>query len=319
MIRTTVLAVVLVAAVAAACPAREEGVRGPADEADTLAAADLLPAAAELDGWKEEGGVLLYGPDDLWEYIDGQAVTFLMYDLRGAAVRRYLDAEGREYKIEVYEHGSPLMAFGIYSRFRSPEAEFIDMGGGGFVDEYSLHFWKGRFYVLVGAYDEGGGNLPGMKFLASTVAAGIPGGAGEPEEVSLFPPDGLAAGSVTFISRGVMGSGKLPPAFSGEYPDGDRKVRLYLFPLESTAAAGAAFEAYVEELGAEVEEVAAGEAVYEAAAGEVPYRGPVMAFRYAAFMGIVTGFEKGSGVPRRLAAETVALIRKRGGDSPGVD
>ncbi len=276
--------------------------------AGEVSPAGLLPGENDLEGWKKNGETLFYGPDDLWEYINGQAEAFLMYDFREVAAQHYLDGSDLEIKIEIYEHGSPLMTFGIYSQFRSPEVSCLDIGNEAFGDEYSLHFWKGRFYVKVYAYDEGEKSGAEMKMFAGIVAGRIPDEGGEPAETSLFPRGGLVEKSVTFVSEGVMGSGKLPPAFSGDYTVGDGKGRLYIFPLESGDAAAEIFGWYVGELGAAAGEAGSGKMKYSVADGEAPYRGPVKAFMCGRFMGVVTGFGAGSKAAGALAGETVALI-----------
>ena len=280
--------------------------------AGEVSPAGLLPGENDLEGWKKDGETLLYGPGNLWEYINGQAESFLMYDFREVAAQHYIDGSDLEIKVEIYEHGNSLMTFGIYSQFRSPDGLYLDIGNEGFGDEYSLHFWKGRFYVKIYAYEEGEKSSAAMREFSGIVAGRIPDEGGEPSETSLFPRGGLVEKSVTYVSEGVMGSGKLPPAFSGEYKVGGEKGKLYIFPLESDEAAAGIFGWYTGELGASAGEAGSGKMKYSVADGEAPYRGAVKAFIYGRFMGVVTGFEAGSKAAGTLAGETVALIEEFG-------
>jgi hypothetical protein len=273
-----------------------------------LSAGTLLPGEKDLEGWKLDGEALFYTSGNLWEYINGQAETFLMYDFREVAAQHYLDSSDLEIKVEIYEHGDPLMTFGIYSQFRSPEGAYLDFGNEAFGDEYSIHFWKGRFYVTVSAYDEGEKSGEAMKMFAGIVAAGIPEEGGEPKETGLFPGSGLVEKSITYVTEGVMGSGKFPPAFTGDYMSGEEKGKLYLFPLESEAGAAELFAWYTGELEAKAGEAMSGKMKYAVAEGEAPYRGPVKVFRFGRFMGIVTGFGAGSKTAVSIADETVALV-----------
>jgi len=231
-----------------------------------------------------------------------------MYDFHEVAAQHYLNASDLEIKVEIYEHGDSLMTFGIYSQFRSPEGSYLDFGNEGFGDEYSIHFWKGRFYVKVYAYDEGDESAAAMKVFAGIVAGRIPGEGGEPKETGLFPRGGLVEKSVTYISEGVMGSGKLPPAFTGNYLIGEEKGKLYIFPLESEEAAKKSFDWYKKEIGATASGEFAGKTGFEAAGGEAAYRGPVLVFRSGRVMGIAAGFEDGSDTASSLVLDTVALI-----------
>ena len=276
--------------------------------AGETAPGDLLPVEKDLDGWKKDGEALLYRPDNLWEYINGQAESFLMYDFHEVAAQHYLDGSGLEIKVEIYGHGDPLMAFGIYTQFRSPENAFLDIGNEAFGDEYSLHFWKGRFYVKVYAYEEGEKSSEAMKMFAGLVAGTIPEEGGEPHMVSLFPRDGLIEKSVVYITEGVMGSGKLPPVFTGDYLIGEEKGRLYLFRLDSEDAAAETFSWYAGEIGAAPEKAVSNGAEYSVADGEAPYRGAVKVFRYGIFMGIVTGFPADSGSAGKISGEFLEMV-----------
>ena len=114
----------------------------------------LLPAPAEIKGWKADGLPGIYDPETLWEYIDGSAETFLAYDFRGMIVQDYVSSSDKGLKVEIYEHGSPLMAFGIYSQFRSPGVKLYDIGAEAFGDEYSIAFRKDRYYVRVAIFEK---------------------------------------------------------------------------------------------------------------------------------------------------------------------
>jgi hypothetical protein len=270
--------------------------------------ASLLPAGGEIEGWRVDGGELSYGPENLWEYINGQAESFLMYDFRSVAARRYMKGEDLEIKAEIYDHGSPLMAFGIYSQFRSPGGTYLDIGNEAFGDDYSLHFWKGRFYVKISAYDDGEESGEAMKRFARTIAGKIEEGGVEPPETALFPGKGLEKKSVTYVTVGALGSGKLPPAFTGEYTAGGEKGKLYIFPLSTEAASKETFEMYVAETGASSGAAGAGKIEYLLASGEAPYRGHMRIFSFGRFMGVLTGFAEGSQEAREIVDEAVMLM-----------
>lgn len=261
----------------------------------------LLPEEGRVEGWKADGDVLFYSADDLWEYINGSAETFLMYDFTCVAVKHYANDSGSEIKVEIYEHGSPLMAFGIFSQYRSPEARSFGFGNESFGDDYTLHFWKGRYYIKVYAYDEGPGVAEAMKEFAEAVDAGIVEAGSIPEEVSIFPAEGLVAGSVTYVTEGVMGSGKLPPAFAASYGEG-AAAKIYLFTLDDAAKAAALFESYSGGIGAETREIESGGTGYGIATGEAPYRGRVVVIKHGKRVAVLSGFGEEAGRAEALAA-----------------
>ena len=59
--------------------------------AGELTPAGLLPSEKDLEGWKKDGEALSYTADNLWEYINGSAETFLMYEFEEVAAQHYLN------------------------------------------------------------------------------------------------------------------------------------------------------------------------------------------------------------------------------------
>jgi hypothetical protein len=296
--KLTTMAVLALAALAAQAGAQEEW---PAPQT-------LLPVPGDVPEWRVDGELLVYGPEDLWEYIDGQAESILRYDFIEVAASHYLDEDGHEIKIDIYQLGSPLMAWGVYTQFRSPDASFLDIGAEGFGDEYSILFWKGPYYVRVQTFDEGEESAHAMRMFARLVADAIDYEGGEPAETEVFPPEGLVPHSLTYVTEGVMGSGSLPAAFVGDYRRGDEEGRLYLFPLDHEEDAGMLLDWYAGEVGAEMRGAGEKGVVWEIGEGEAPYRGRVVVFRQGRWMGVVAGFGAEGGAGEALAGEAAKRI-----------
>ena len=85
---------------------------------------DLLPEPTSFEGWQIAEGPTPYTPDTLWEFLDGGAPRYLAYGLvRMVSVRYQLgDDPLSSVAVEVYEMGSELAAFGIYSSIRPPDS-----------------------------------------------------------------------------------------------------------------------------------------------------------------------------------------------------
>ncbi|HUV37259.1 MAG TPA: DUF6599 family protein [Patescibacteria group bacterium] len=278
-----------------------------------VAIEDLLPATGEINGWEIDGEILRYGPDDLWEYIDGAAENFRAYEFVEVAVRDYLGEAGRGLKVEIYRHASPLMAFGIYSQFRGPGLRYLAIGAEGFGDAYSLHFWKDSYYVKVAVFEESGELAAAMERFAEAVAAKIPGAGSFPPEIACFPTAGLIEKSVTYVTEGVLGSGKFPPSFIAEYETGDKQGKMYLSPLEDDVGARRIFEWYAGSIGAAAEERETPQGGVTTAVGSDKYRGEVAVFRYGAWIGVFTGFGGHAREREALMLAAVANIARLAG------
>ncbi len=273
----------------------------------------LLPASGEIRGWMTDGESGLYDSEDLWEYIDGAAEHFLAYGFKKALVQYYTGPGGIELKVEIYEHENSLMAFGIYSQHRSPGAAILDFGNEAFGDDLSLNFWQGDFFVRIYGYEEGGETGKALKEFAAAISGKITDPGAAPLELSLFPEDGMIAHSTTYLTEGVLGTGKLPPAFTARYEQGGGNGRLYIITMETEKEAEGVFDWYAGEIGAVVEKTGSGKGEYTEGTGEAPYRGRVTIFLSGRRIGILTGFEGDGGIERTLASKAVEKFRKIGG------
>jgi len=294
---------ILVVCMAAAALVPYSAARG----AESLAG--LLPEPGAIEGWKEDGEPLEYTAENLWEYINGAAENFLAYDFESVIAQGYVSGDGEGLKVEIYKHADPLMAFGIYTQFRSPGVTFYKVGNEGFGDPYSMHFWKGSYYVKVDVFEESEALGVAMKSFASAVAAGIDETAEEPVEVGYFPREGMVEKSVTYVTEGVLGQGKLPPAFIAEYKTGDIEGKIYLFSLGSEKAASEIYDWYLGVIGANAEDIKSEHGTYLEGYGKDPYRGMMGAFRYGSVMGILTGFGDSQASIGALTKKAVERIK----------
>lgn len=272
--------------------------------------ASLLPASDSIEGWKRDEEHLIYYSGELWEYINGAAEGFLAYEVKAVIVQDYIGESGSGLKIEIYDHQTPLMGFGIYSQHRDPSLQFLDIGTEGFGDEYSLQYWKGRYYVKINVFEASEALSGAMRRFADLVAAAIPGESAFPHELEVFPEEGLDSKSLIYLTEGVLGRGRFPHAFAGDYELGGASGRLYLFSVEGAVEAGALAEWYAGETGAVLSGRTAGDAPYRCGVGRDPYQGEVSIFTYGSWAGVTTGFEGAPAVRRGIIE--LAIDRLRG-------
>ncbi len=279
----------------------------------------LLPASGSIEGWERDGEHLIYYADELWEYINGAAEGFLAYDVEAVVAQDYVSAEGWGLKLEIYDHQTPLMGFGIYSQHRDPELRFLEVGAEGFGDEYSLQCWKGRYYIKINVFETGEALSRAMRLFAEAVAADIPGEASFPSELGVFPEEGLVGKSLTYLTEGVLGRGRFPHAFAGDYELEGASGRLYLFPLGSAGEAEALAGWYAGETGAALDGGTAGRETYRYGTGVDPYQDEVSIFTCHSWVGVVTGFENKQAVRRKIVEGAVHELLDFGLPSPPGD
>jgi hypothetical protein len=151
---------------------------------------------------------------NLYEYIDGGAEAFHMYDML-AMVHREYKAKGTEITVDIYDMGEPLNAFGIYAAERSPDYHFIAIGAEGYSSEQTLNFLQGAFYVKLSAF--GGSTGPVLDAFAKGIAGRIGTGKSMPAVLAFFPAQNLVARSEKYVKKAPLGHDFLEPAAMATY------------------------------------------------------------------------------------------------------
>jgi hypothetical protein len=191
-------------------------------------ALDLAALFPELDGWSRDGKIETFQPENLYEHIDGAAENFLAYGFQRLAVQNYGDKQKRALSAEIYFHGSPDNAFGIYGSEKPLAGDYLRIGAQGYYEEGVLNFISGAYYVKLNGFDLGAGGREILLGLARRIAAAIGGTNLLPETLSAFPAPGRIANSERFIAPHFLGLDFLGPAFSADYERRGEKFKLFV-------------------------------------------------------------------------------------------
>ncbi|HPW18056.1 MAG TPA: hypothetical protein PLP83_06710 [Candidatus Aminicenantes bacterium] len=248
MRKTRALAIGLLAA-ALAAPAAS----GQAPEAQARRGSPgVTGLVPKLDGWALTEAVRSFFPDDLFEYIDGAAESYLGYDFRELAVADFERAgSDAALTVEIYDMGTALNAFGIFGSERYPGNEAVGVGELGYLEGEALNFLAGRFYVKMLAFGLGEGTGPFLLGAGKRIASGIEPAGGAPALVRAFPKEGLVARSEKYISRNFMGYGFLRDGYVASYRAGEREIEGFFIDGGSEREAEAMRARLVEALAAD--------------------------------------------------------------------
>jgi hypothetical protein len=84
------------------------------------------PAEAfpELKNWNKSDETREFLPENLFDYIDGAADSYLSYEFRHLWVKEYNNKKGALIRAEIYEHRNEKDAFGIYSIYLKGDDTF---------------------------------------------------------------------------------------------------------------------------------------------------------------------------------------------------
>lgn len=162
----------------------------------TLAGAAPV-AAFPLDrnlvpGWELHRGPDEYTADNLFDYMNGNAEGYLIYDFRRLTTVTCRAGEKRVV-IDVSKLATPELAYGLFLSARHPRYPLRPLGMGGQVTPRRAAFAKDRYYVEV--MGSGAGDMTAdLLAFATAVEGRITGVTEPPPEQAWFPPRGSEGG-----------------------------------------------------------------------------------------------------------------------------
>ena len=166
----------------------------------------ILPSTGFSKGWALDGKATTYTKDTLYTYIDGEAELYMPYGFSRLVSALYTKQGDSKAALvaDIFQMGSIIDAFGIYSYYRNPDAEMINIGSGGFVDESQLMFYKDRYFVRLSA---SGDNPERNIFIscAEAIAKKIPGKSAPPDELALLKVSDIIPGTERYTAQSVLG------------------------------------------------------------------------------------------------------------------
>lgn len=163
----------------------------------------LLP---EMPEWVLQDEPRTYFPGTLYEYIDGASEAYLSYDFKELLVAEYQKKETETtITVEIYDMGTPINAFGIFSSERYPESPEAGIGNAGYLEDEVLNFISGRYYVKLLCYNGEEETPSYLKLFAREIEGKIKDKASLPEIFRYFPAEGRVKNSEKFIKKNFMG------------------------------------------------------------------------------------------------------------------
>jgi len=279
-------------------------------------------------GWTLASGPQTYTKKTLFEHVNGQAELFFKYGFQKSAFAVYQEKKNPKNQIDldIYDVGNALQAFGILSRFRNEDRP-AGIGLDSYLDDYSLLFYQGKYFVMLYAVEP---NPTVLKELGMAVSSKILDPSLPPREIGYFPKEGFKPGSIQYYTEGLMGHQFLKRGFQGTYVEKDQvKVKakaeveekekqkvedkefyLFLAIFNNSQDAENALKIYRDDLAkkGKVDSEVSPSFGANALKGEDPYRGKVIVVPNGFYLAGIVGFENLKGA-ENLLQEFVKNIR----------
>jgi len=113
---------------------------------------NVFPVSGEIPGWQKTTDTRVFAPENLWQYIDGDAEQYIQAGVVSTSTSDYKFQDKLEAVIDVHTMGDDAGATKILEVGRSPEARPMQLGDSGFAYAQSVAFRKGHYLVRIVAY-----------------------------------------------------------------------------------------------------------------------------------------------------------------------
>lgn len=229
---------VLVLVLTAAAPLwLASGSNSAVPAADQARLSKLFPPDGAISGWHKRSAIAFYDKDTLYNYIDGQADAFFVFDFRACAAADYVKGSGSKavVTVDVYDMGQDKDAFGMYASERYAAKE-VPIGTRGYVESDHVNFWKGRYYIKVSGVGLGTAARPTLTAFAKQVSSRISAPTRQPAVLKALP-SGWITGTERYVRRNLLGQSFLNDGVMAEYAVGSGKATLFVIKHASTQAA----------------------------------------------------------------------------------
>ncbi|MCJ7544296.1 MAG: hypothetical protein MUP47_06980 [Phycisphaerae bacterium] len=243
------------AAIAATIVARQVNYRSvfltsldfPSPASPGAAAPEVDLSAYAPEGFAPMSAAESFGPEDLYNKIDGRADLYLTAGVVALRCQRFAERANAESWMEVYVYDmhSADNAFTVYSKQKRPEA--AELTALTYQTSSSLHFVHGRYYVEIVTGSGSETILRAEREYRQKFIASVPGGPGPAtQDAGLFPAGGLQAGSIWRAGAEDFGVKGFEGTFLATFQVHGTTVIAFLARRPSPEAAAQAAAAYRE-------------------------------------------------------------------------
>ena len=234
------------------------------------AAGGPTPSCNLVAGWAQSGAARSYTADNLFEYMDGNAEGYILYnfqEMHGVTCQK-----GEvTFVLDISDMGDADFAYGMFSANRDLRQPEYRVGMGGQIVPRRLIFAKGKYYVEIAANPEGD-HTAALKAFAAALDKAVPGDASPPAALGWFPKEKQQ--SLRLVPESVLGLRILQRGYVAQYEFGKA------FVVTDDAAADVMLK-----LKARFEGAAPAQIADEAFVGTDKYLGRVCVFRKGRYLG----------------------------------
>ena len=172
----------------------------------------------------------VFGPDNLYEKINGQAELYLSSGFVRLKSQWFAEAKDAEsmFEVYIYHMGDGLSAFSVYSMQRRGDAQKVDLAQFAYQTENSLYLVHGPYYLEMFSATLSENMLSTMTSLAQNFIKNTHVDTKSIEGLGFFPKESLVQGSIALIAKNAFGFDGLDRVFTATYDIDGSKVTAFI-------------------------------------------------------------------------------------------
>jgi hypothetical protein len=172
----------------------------------------------------------VFGPDNLYEKINGQAELYLSAGFVRLKSQWFAEAQDSDsmFEVYIYHMEDGLSAFSVYSMQRRGDAQKVDLAQFAYQTENSLYLVHGPYYLEMISATPLENMLSTMTSLAQNFIKNTHVDTKSIEGLGFFPKESLVQGSIALIAKNAFGFDGLDRVFTATYDIDGSKVTAFI-------------------------------------------------------------------------------------------
>ena len=127
------------------------------------------PMRETAGGWRKTGEIEEFGPDNLWQHLDGEAQRYIDAGLISLATCGYQYQYRVKAVVDLFTMRDSSSARQIFLAKKTSGGSDIQLGAGGVIYEHSVLFYKGKYFARLFTFERDADALSSLVLLARDI------------------------------------------------------------------------------------------------------------------------------------------------------
>jgi hypothetical protein len=195
---------------------------------------DLTPK-----NWAIYDRIMHYTAENLYEQINGRAEYYIAYDVIGMTFASFEKRTDSHFSINlsIYDMGTPINAFGVFSGERSPECQSLELGREAYRSGADYYIWQGQYYIQIIASNTSEESKYVDSELAKKITNLLPDSGESVWGLAVLPKANRVPQSIQYFLVDAMGLDFMRNTYTAKYYKGETVLSIFLSKEDSYESA----------------------------------------------------------------------------------